>query len=159
MTAIPLAVCGPFHLNFVLYSMYPFNHLPNFEPHTHYHFVIINTGKKLFQIKGMDGINFERDFPFLHGDEGSPTRTVIVILHNIYVAWTLASETGTPRKIRTRTLQALFLWSSTIEAHAYRSSKGPGLHPNHLIPRLRVRGDKGSAGAHSWHARRCAYVP
>jgi hypothetical protein len=64
--------------------------LPNFELHIPYHFIIVNTGKKLFQIYSLDEIDFKRDFPFLQGAWGLPTRMIMVILHNIYVAWSLA---------------------------------------------------------------------
>ena len=82
---------GSFYPNLIQNSIYPFGDLPNFELHVPYHFVIVNTGKKLFQIYGLDGIDFERDFPFLQGAWGLPTRTIMVILRNIYVAWTLAT--------------------------------------------------------------------
>ena len=82
---------GPFHPNFVQYSGYPFNDLSNFVLHVHYHFVIVDTGKELFQINPMDEVNFQRVLIFLQGDEGSPTIMVMVIMYNNYVAWTLAS--------------------------------------------------------------------
>jgi len=82
---------GPLHPDLIQNSIYPFSDLPNFELHIPYHFVIVNTGKKLFQIWGLDKINFARDFPFLQGPRGSLTRTIMVILRNIYVAWTLAT--------------------------------------------------------------------
>jgi len=57
----------------------------------------INSSIK-FHICGMHEINFQKDFPFLQLDEGSPTGTIMVILlHNSCVASTLASESGTPR--------------------------------------------------------------
>jgi len=88
----------PFNPNFVQYSIRSFNDAPNFEQYVHYHFAIDNTSNKLFHICGMLEINFQRDFPFLQLDEGSPTGTIMVILlHNSCVASTLASERGTPR--------------------------------------------------------------
>jgi hypothetical protein len=82
---------GPLHPNLIHNSIYPFSDLPNFELHIPYHFVIVNTGKKLFQIYGLDEIDFARDFPFLQDARSLPTRTIMLILRNIYVAWTLAT--------------------------------------------------------------------
>jgi len=58
----PANTLGPFDPNLVKYSVYPFDDLLDFELHVPYHFVIVNTGKKLFQLYGMDEINFEIDF-------------------------------------------------------------------------------------------------
>lgn len=74
---------GAFDPNLVNYSMYPFDDLPTFELHVPYHFVIVNTGKKLVQLYGMDTADFEADFPFL-----SPAdRIMMRAVRNIYVAW------------------------------------------------------------------------
>jgi len=78
---------GPFDPNLVKYSVYPFNDLLHFELHVPYHFVIVNTGKKLFQLYGMDEINFEIDFPFLLPSDKNMMRAV----RNIYVAWITAT--------------------------------------------------------------------
>ena len=82
---------GPLHPELIQNSIYPFSDLPKFELHIPYHFVIVNTGKKLFQIWGLGKINFARDFPFLQGPQSAPTRTIMRILRNIYVTWTLAT--------------------------------------------------------------------
>jgi hypothetical protein len=74
---------GPFNPNLVMYSVYPFTDLPPFKLHVPYHFVIVNTGKKLLQLYGMDLINFESDFPFLSLNAKNIMRAV----RNIYVAW------------------------------------------------------------------------
>lgn len=77
---------GPFDPNLVKYSVYPFNDLPPFKLHVPYHFVIVNTGKKLLQLYGMEAINFESDFPFLLPS----ARNIMRAVRNIYVAWMLA---------------------------------------------------------------------
>ncbi|EDR05288.1 uncharacterized protein LACBIDRAFT_294852 [Laccaria bicolor S238N-H82] len=77
---------GPFDPNLIEHSAYPFTNLLPIELHVPYHFVIVNTGKKLRQLYGMDAINFERDFPFL-----LPTQKfVMTAVRNIYVAWMAA---------------------------------------------------------------------
>lgn len=81
---------GPFDPNLVQYSVYPFDDLLNFKLHVPYHFVIVNTGKKLFQLYGLDEIDFERDFSFLQGEDFVNTRTIMMIMRNIYIAWNLA---------------------------------------------------------------------
>ena len=81
---------GPFDPNLVQYSVYPFDDLPNFELHVPYHFVIVNTGKKLFQLYGLGEIDFARDFSFLQGENLINTRTIMMILRNIYIAWNFA---------------------------------------------------------------------
>jgi hypothetical protein len=79
----PANALGPFNPNRVKYSVYPFSDLQHFELHVPYHFVIVNTGKKLLQLYGMDEINFEIDFPFLLPSAKIMMRAV----RNIYVAW------------------------------------------------------------------------
>jgi len=86
---------GPFDPNLVQYSVYPFDSLPNFELHVPYHFVIVNTGKKLFQLYGLGEIDFEKDFPFLQSEDLVNTRAIMMILRNIYVAWNLAKPDPT----------------------------------------------------------------
>src|SRR6267378_8123918 len=81
---------GPFYPALAQYSMYPFNDLPNFELHVPYHFVIANTGKKLYQLYGLGKINFDNHFSFLKGNQFFATRMIMMILHNIYVAWNVA---------------------------------------------------------------------
>lgn len=78
---------GTFDPDLVKYSVYPFNNLPHFELHVPYHFVIVNTGKKLFQLYGKEEINFEIDFYFLQPSDKNMMRAV----RNIYVAWTMAT--------------------------------------------------------------------
>jgi hypothetical protein len=80
---------GPFDPNLIKYSMYPFTDFPPIELHVPYHFVIVNTGKKLLQLYGKGAINFERDFPFLLAEHKNIMRAV----RNIYVAWTTAMPT------------------------------------------------------------------
>lgn len=78
---------GPFDPKLVKHSVYPFNDLPHFELHVPFHFVIVNTGKKLLQLYGMDAINFEIDFPFLM----AATKNMMRAVRNIYVAWIMAT--------------------------------------------------------------------
>jgi hypothetical protein len=79
-------ILGLFDPKFVKHSVYPFSDLPHFELHVPYHFVIVNTGKKLLQLYGTDEINFEIDFPFLLPSAKNMMRAV----RNIYVAWMMA---------------------------------------------------------------------
>ncbi|EDR01702.1 uncharacterized protein LACBIDRAFT_310731 [Laccaria bicolor S238N-H82] len=58
---------GPFDPNLIEHSAYPFTNLLPIELHVPYHFVIVNTGKKLRQLYGMDAINF---MPYGGKDEG-----------------------------------------------------------------------------------------
>ena len=74
---------GPFNPSLVEHSVYPFNGLPTFELHVPYHFVIVNTGKKLYQLYGTEAIEFDRDFSFL----SDPAKNMMDIVRNIYVAW------------------------------------------------------------------------
>ncbi|KIM37114.1 hypothetical protein M413DRAFT_77420 [Hebeloma cylindrosporum] len=68
-------------------SVYPFDDLPAFKLHVPYHFVIVNTGKKLFQLYERGEINFQRDFAFLEAPRFTLVRTTMRILRNLYVAW------------------------------------------------------------------------
>lgn len=51
---------GPLDPNLIQNSIYPFRDLPNFELHIPYHFVIVNTGKKLFQLYSSDEIDLPK---------------------------------------------------------------------------------------------------
>ncbi|CAA7269669.1 unnamed protein product [Cyclocybe aegerita] len=83
-TADPLRLFDPSLIN---YSVYPFDDLPPFELHVPYHFVIANTGKKLFQLYGYGTIDFQTHFYFL-----SPlAKNMMRAVRNIYVAWMMAT--------------------------------------------------------------------
>ncbi|KIM37145.1 hypothetical protein M413DRAFT_13511 [Hebeloma cylindrosporum] len=79
-----------FNPNLVQQSVYPFDDFPKIPLHIPYHFVIVNAGKKLFQLYGLNEIDFERAFPFLQGEKFLKTRTIMDNLRNIYVAWNVA---------------------------------------------------------------------
>ncbi|KAK7438587.1 hypothetical protein VKT23_017922 [Stygiomarasmius scandens] len=74
---------GPFDPDFLRYYEYPFDTLPECYLHIPYHFVIVNTGKKLFQLYGKQQIDYARDFSFLSNREQYTLNAV----RNIYVAW------------------------------------------------------------------------
>jgi len=74
---------GPFDPEFVEYSVYPFQDLPDIKLHVPYHFVFVNTGRKLFELYGEGEVNFDAHFNFLSDKD----QTMMLAMRNIYVAW------------------------------------------------------------------------
>ncbi|KIM36415.1 hypothetical protein M413DRAFT_449133, partial [Hebeloma cylindrosporum] len=77
---------APFDPEEIQQSVYPFTDLPDIELHIPYHFVIVNTGKKLLQLYGHGKINYARDFHFL-GVDDFLTRDLMDNTLDIYAAW------------------------------------------------------------------------
>jgi hypothetical protein len=76
LTNEPLGDFDPGHTS---KSKYPFEDLPSYKLHIPYHFVILNTGKKLYQLYGsgpIDFLAFALSLPWS-----------ILAVRNIYVAW------------------------------------------------------------------------
>ncbi|THV07358.1 hypothetical protein K435DRAFT_742461 [Dendrothele bispora CBS 962.96] len=74
---------SPFDPELLLHYKYPFENLPICDLHIPYHFVIVNTGKKLQQLYGTEPIEYDRDFPFLADID----RLLLNAVRNVYVAW------------------------------------------------------------------------